>query len=115
MTTDNARFCALCVRTEITLNCRFALATESALSLVVQLVKVSTSFMAEVKTTLSFTKGWDQRRRGGTGSREEDQRKILEGWRVRGVVEMASKGPAVTMVLLCSVTVGTDSGRGEAF
>lgn len=65
--------------------------------------------MAEIKTTLSFTKIAGRRRSG-----EEKER--LEG----GVgVEMASRGLAVTMVLLSFITVGKDLpqclGRGETF
>lgn len=57
--------------------------------------------MAEVKTTLSFTKRWEER--GEEGLRGREIKKKHEGG-----LEMASKGPAVTMVLLSLVTVGTD-------
>lgn len=73
----------------------------SVLSWFVLLVKVSLSFMAEVKTTLSFTKRWEEK-----GGGRLEKKKTLGGW--VGGLEMASKGPAVTMVLLSLVTVGTD-------
>ena len=67
--------------------------------------------MAEVKTTLSFTKRLEER--GVGGGRERGRKGFRRGeekkhWRKRGLFEMASKGLAVTMVPPSSVTVGTD-------